>query len=446
MDTEDEIQRQLRAMYHRQELLNAAGRLVRGFDAEVRLLRHVQFKLNVLLKRAESHQLTVFEEYRLLKEFEKSEMVLTEKKRLRDGEKLEVQEKIADLNVKIEARRKELERLAQREHVLHEEFKASLGEGHRFADFLTKVFKKRIKRKKQEATGGDSEGSDESSSSSEGSSYDESEDESDEDNILDLDTCPAGCPLEDYESTIAIRERRLDVEDEIGEEKKALDLLKKDLEGWTKKQRIVEAAQKQAQTELEAFQAVRERLQLEKQRRLNELDTIVILRMNQIEYHQNSSIPSDLSSGLVFERMNVCLLRQRIRELQEEQKQHCRQQQDAKDKHVMLQKHKKLFQWQSAKRDVLLCFNGSELGLCRWIGNSTFVQAGRAMKKLIRKELEKITAVCDKEMFEKFGRIEDLERMEGVLVNAKLEEMTTRMLMLQEELEKEEAGMEYGAV
>ncbi|KAG5450601.1 Cilia- and flagella-associated protein 44 [Clonorchis sinensis] len=395
MDTEDEIQRQLRAMYHRQELLNAAGRLVRGFDAEVRLLRHAQFKLNVLLKRAESHQLTVFEEYRLLKEFEKSELVLTEKKHLRDSEKLEVQEKIADLNVKIEARRKELERLAQREHVLHEEFKASLGEGHRFADFLTKVFKKRIKRKKQEATGGDSEGSDESSSSSEGSSYDESEDESDEDNILDLDTCPAGCPLEDYESTIAIRERRLDVEDEIGEEKKALDLLKKDAEAWTKKQRIVEAAQKQAQAELEAFQ-------LEKQRRLNELDTIVILRMDQIEYHQNSSVPSDLSSGLVFERMNMCLLRQRIRELQEEQKQHCRQQQDAKDKHVMLQKHKKLFQ----------------------------------------KELEKITAVCDKEMYEKFGRIEDIERMEGVLVNAKLEEMTTKMLILQEELEKEEAGME----
>lgn len=59
---------------------------------------------------------------------------------------------LQELNTKIEARKKELERLSQKEHLLHEEFKASLGEGHKFTDFLTKVFKKRIKRKKQETT------------------------------------------------------------------------------------------------------------------------------------------------------------------------------------------------------------------------------------------------------------------------------------------------------
>ncbi|KAF7233251.1 WD repeat-containing protein 52 [Paragonimus skrjabini miyazakii] len=397
MESAEQKRRQIQALYQRQELINSVGRLVRCFDAEVRMTRHARFKLDVLLKRTELHQLTLFEEFRLLKDFEKSEMVLTERKQLRDSEKSEVNFKISELNSKIDMRKKEIERLTQREHALHEEFKASLGEGHRFTDFLTRVFKKRIKRKKQEsAEAGSDESADSSSSSSDESSFDESEDESDEDeNILDLDTCPVGCPLEDYENTCAIRERRLDVEEDISEEKKALDLLKKDLESWSKKQRIVEAAQKQAHSELEAFQ-------LEKQRKLNELDTVVILRLNQIEYHLNCSVPADLSAGLIFERCNLDILHQRIRELQDEKKQQRREQKEAKDRHVMLQKHKRLFQ----------------------------------------KELEKMTTVCDNEMIDKFGKIDNIERMESVVVNPKLEELTTKMLILQEEFEKEELDME----
>lgn len=72
--------------------------------------------------------------------------------------------------------------------------------------------------------------------------------------MLDLDSCPVGCPLEDFENTCAIRERRLDVEDEMLEEKKQLELLRKDLEAYSKKQRVVDSGLKQAQAELEAFQ------------------------------------------------------------------------------------------------------------------------------------------------------------------------------------------------
>ncbi|VDQ17444.1 unnamed protein product [Trichobilharzia regenti] len=73
---------------------------------------------------------------------------------------------------------------------------------------------------------------------------------------MDLDTCPPGCPVEDFEHTCLIREKRLDVEEEMTEEKKALELLRKDLETFTKKQRVIEAALKQAQSELEAFQVI----------------------------------------------------------------------------------------------------------------------------------------------------------------------------------------------
>ncbi|VDP75065.1 unnamed protein product [Schistosoma mattheei] len=45
-------------------------------------------------------------------------------------------------------------------------------------------------------------------------------------------------------------------------------------------------------------------------------------------------------------------------------------------------------------------------------------------------------------MNDKFGRIDDIEKMENVIVNPKLEDLTTKMLALQEEFTKEEANIE----
>nr|CAH8852852.1 unnamed protein product [Trichobilharzia regenti]CAH8852854.1 unnamed protein product [Trichobilharzia regenti] len=396
LEAELQKQRFIRAKYERDMWLATASRLVRCFDAELRLLRHVRFKLDVLLKRADLHQLTLYDEFRLLKEFEKSECVLTEKKQSRSEEKHEINQKVNEVTAKIEQKKKELERLAQREHQIHEEFKASISDSHKFAEFLTKVFKKRIKRKKQEVFHSDESQSEESSSSDE-SSFGESEDESGTEDvaIMDLDTCPPGCPVEDFEHTCLIREKRLDVEEEMAEEKKALELLRKDLETFTKKQRVIEAALKQAQSELEAFQ-------LEKQRKLNELEIIVILRLDQIHHYTNFSVPSDMTSSLIFLRHTLHALRKRIKELEEEKKHQRVERKQAKARHAMLQKHKKLFQ----------------------------------------KELEKLSAICDKEMNDKFGQIDDIEKMENVMVNPKLEDLTTKMLILQEEFNKEEAKIE----
>ncbi|CAH8858209.1 unnamed protein product [Trichobilharzia szidati] len=396
VETELQKQRYIRAKYERDMLLATASRLVRCFDAELRLLRHARFKLDVLLKRADLHQLTLYDEFRLLKEFEKSEHVLTEKKQSRSEEKHEINQKVNEVTAKIEQKKKELERLAQREHQIHEEFKANISDSHKFAEFLTKVFKKRIKRKKQEVFHSDESQSEESSSSDE-SSFDESEDESGTEDvaIMDLDTCPPGCPVEDFEHTCLIREKRLDIEEEMAEEKKALELLRKDLETFTKKQRVIEAALKQAQSELEAFQ-------LEKQRKLNELEIIVILRLDQIHHYTNYSVPSDMTGSLIFLRHTLHALRRRIKELEEEKKHQRVERKQAKARHAMLQKHKRLFQ----------------------------------------KELEKLSAICDKEMNDKFGRIDDIEKMENVMVNPKLEDLTTKMLILQEEFNKEEAKIE----
>lgn len=101
-------------------------------------------------------------------------------------------------------------------------------------------------------TGGD-EDSDEDSD--DGSDFSESEEESEsEAGGLDLDACPPGCDQTIYDSTCMLREKRLDVEEALAEEKKNRDAMVKDLENMHKKAKVIEAASKAAEQELEAFQ------------------------------------------------------------------------------------------------------------------------------------------------------------------------------------------------
>ena len=52
-----------------------------------------------------------------------------------------------------------------------------------------------------------------------------------------------------------MREKRLDYEEALAEEKKNCDTMKKELEGLQKKAKIIDASLKTAQNDLEAFQA-----------------------------------------------------------------------------------------------------------------------------------------------------------------------------------------------
>lgn len=55
----------------------------------------------------------------------------------------------------MEAKRKEIDKKQEAERAVHQEFHKSLGENNKFADYLTKVFRKRIKRSKKKTTEGE---------------------------------------------------------------------------------------------------------------------------------------------------------------------------------------------------------------------------------------------------------------------------------------------------
>ena len=56
---------------------------------------------------------------------------------------------------KLEQKKKDIEKLQEKEKALNAHFQNSLGDNNKFADYLTKVFKKKIKRSKKKATEGD---------------------------------------------------------------------------------------------------------------------------------------------------------------------------------------------------------------------------------------------------------------------------------------------------
>jgi len=84
--------------------------------------------------------------------------------------------------------------------------------------------------------------------------------------------------------------------------------LKKENEGYLKKEKIIDAALKGFESDIQEFQTL-------KQKRLNELDVVVPLKLSQIQYLNGQSVPNDLSAALVFQNQEVKRLKLRIKEL-----------------------------------------------------------------------------------------------------------------------------------
>ncbi|KAK7499820.1 hypothetical protein BaRGS_00008911 [Batillaria attramentaria] len=391
LEKELQLVEQIQLEYEQSRLLSRIEDLVQTFDAELRLLRHQKFKVDTVMKNADLRQVTLFEELVLLKEYEKSEDVLAEKVSAKQQEKLDMQNKILEVQARLEGKRKDIEKLQEKERAVHQTFLQSLGDNNKFADYLTKVFRKRIKRTKKKTTEG--EGSDEESDddSDDDSDWEESDEESEsEAGGYDLDVCPPGCDQALYDSTTTMRERRLDVEEALAEEKKNSEALKKELEALQKKARIIDTSLKTAQNDLEAFQ-------LEKQQKLNELNMVTTLQLHQIQHIINSILPSDLSQTLVFESPGVTRLQHRIKELEHEKTLQKKQMKESRRKHVQLIKDRRHF---DAK-------------------------------------ISEMESKCDRMMIDKFGCTVDIEKLETVTVNRAIEELKEKLRQTEMECAEE---------
>ncbi|XP_069491898.1 cilia- and flagella-associated protein 44 isoform X2 [Ambystoma mexicanum] len=394
-ELEQEIMKveEIRNIYHQQRIIKKINELVTTFDAELRLLRHQKMKMDLRMKMGDLRHITLFEELLFLKDFEKLEDKLQDNVNIRHAEKEDIKWKTQELQQQLDAQKLAITKLQEQEKTLLATFQTSLGENNKFAVFLTKVFKKKIKRsKKKEKQGNEDEDEDSDEDSDDESGW-ESSDEDDagsEDEPFDDTICPDNCDPALFENTLQLREKRLDIEEALVEERKTVDIIKKDYDALAKKTKGVDASLKFAETELEAFQR-------EKQRKVNELLVVVPLRLHQVEHVISGEVPTDLSHSLVFTNQSLEGLQHRIHELQVEK-----------------------FQ----QRDL-------------------YKQARQQHKQLIRDRREMETKIlvledkCKQQMILKFGRLVDLETLQTLSVNISLEELKIQSLEKEMEMDKE---------
>jgi hypothetical protein len=87
-------------------------------------------------------------EWKLLKEFEKKDLLLNEKMGAKKKEKYDIVTKIQECVQKVHQKKEELEDLVTAEKSLFSQFRELLGEGSKYEEYLTKVFTRKIKRVK----------------------------------------------------------------------------------------------------------------------------------------------------------------------------------------------------------------------------------------------------------------------------------------------------------
>jgi hypothetical protein len=83
------------------------------------------------------------------------------------------------------------------------------------------------------------------------------------------------------------------------------------MDSMAKKDKVIDAALKSAENEIQQFQT-------EKQQKLNELEVVLTLRLHQIQCLVNGQIPDSVVDCLVFESVGLKKLDQRVEQLVQE--------------------------------------------------------------------------------------------------------------------------------
>ncbi|KFP75641.1 hypothetical protein N310_01035, partial [Acanthisitta chloris] len=287
--------------------------------------------------------------------------------------------KLKSYLAQLEDRECEIVKLQECEKALYANFQASLRENKKFADFLTKVLKKKIKGTEKREVGREAgEGHENEEEDDEESSLSTDEENSgSEDEVFDDSVCPNGCDEALLQNTIQLRQQRLDIE----KEKKVAANLRKKCSALANKAKVVETSLDTTNKELET-------IQWEKQQRLNELDVAVPLKLHQVQYLVNGEMPSDFSQALVFSSSSLESLRKRVGELHNENLMQREIYNTAREQHKQL------------VRD----------------------------KKEKEKEIQELEEKCNNLMMKKFGRQVDFEAVQAESVNVHMEKMKVQIM------------------
>ncbi|XP_053613001.1 cilia- and flagella-associated protein 44 [Plodia interpunctella] len=303
-----------RHLYEQDMLLADAAVSIQQFDARLRQLQRERIRVQEKSQLLELHLYQLHREMNVLNRFEAHEDRLAERVYAKLMQVRAVQEQILDCEMRIEEHKQEKETLDVSCQELQRQFKR-LVQDNKFADFLRRIFKKKYRPPRDRDDDESSESESESSSSEE-----EDEGSLDSRDIgpirLDPNICPEGCDRDVYDKTYDLRNTRHKHEQEMLEQDRLVELLRRDIDAHNKVKRKLSAQLDKRKNDLREFM-------MEKQSCLNDVTTTVILRYDQIRASalRGCTGPDGLSKTVVFPEQTLLKLRKRVLELQDEIKQ-----------------------------------------------------------------------------------------------------------------------------
>jgi hypothetical protein len=286
--------------FERSRLERHIGKTIEAFDESLSSLYHEKLKLEADLCMADMRVKLLFREYLLLLDFKQRDRELAERREAKIREVEEIENKRTRVEEQKQLRQADMADVEVATEELKHEFEALVAEMPKgaFAE-LESIYTKKIKRRKPED---DDEDDDDSSSSDD----DEDEDEEEWGEEGD-DTCPTGVEEELFEAVLAVREKRLDQIDRRNELTKALEQLRKDSDNFHRRGEEAKKHLAKVEKEEDAFQR-------EKQERLNQLETMVVLKLSQIRcLNEQKQMPRELTNDfVVFTQGGLQQLQDRI--------------------------------------------------------------------------------------------------------------------------------------
>ncbi|XP_018302310.1 uncharacterized protein [Mycetomoellerius zeteki] len=302
-EREMKFSRVLRKKHEQDCILRCIQTKCENIDKKLDKLEHD--RLNIVTENVNLNLflLTLRQEYIILKEYETMENKLHDQVNLKSEEVTAVRQKIQIATDKVDIKTKEITELRNQIKDSFSKFMRRISD-NKFRNFLHRILKKKYKEVKED---------DETTTTTETDSEETDDVDNGESELIyfDENVCPPGCDKTMYDLAFSIRETRYAREYQIKDAQRVIEALHKEIQIHMKKLKIAESVLKKNEDDLKMFM-------LEKQRKLNNVQVTVLMKLHQLQYFGESQIPFKVHDCVVFDKKKLSKLYARIQQLYEE--------------------------------------------------------------------------------------------------------------------------------
>ncbi|CAD7000651.1 unnamed protein product [Ceratitis capitata] len=286
---------------------------VKDFDRDLEEMIAIRCKAMYEAEYMHCFMITLNQELNILRDSEEIENQLLFNADEAMKTRNEMQAVINTKNRQIEDYKKNVDKLNEQILSVQQKFMSTC-KGHKFFDFLRRIFKKRWRPPKPPKA--DDESS-ESSSSDESSTEDEDADAKSIDSTdmttirLDESHCPTGLERSTYDLAFQLRAERHALEKVLMEVQKGIEQRRADVAELSKTMKFHEEVYAREKETLLVFRRKR-------QQELNKINISVILSMDQLQHFKPGDTYLDLSRAILFDANHLVALKDRVSQLNEE--------------------------------------------------------------------------------------------------------------------------------